>query len=146
MPISFQPTFSIQTTDTTLCMFRTAYLWGNLVNCHKIHKSHSDLDLSCFLHYGESELSAFCTLCSYKMWKMCKVHAPRIAEICFFGFLHLLSHKKPKRCKRHITIITECEKTRRTAQHAELNLSLPKSVSVYHDLIYFIWVGKSAEV
>ena len=33
---------SRQTTDTTLCMFRTAYLWGNLVNCHKIHKKHSD--------------------------------------------------------------------------------------------------------
>ena len=57
-----------------------------------------------------------------------------------------MAHKKPKRCKRHITIITGCEKTRRTAQHAELNLSPPKSVSVYHDLIYFIWVGKSAEV
>ena len=42
MPFSFQPTFSIQTTDTTLCMFRTAYLWENQVNCHKIHKSHSD--------------------------------------------------------------------------------------------------------
>ena len=28
-------------------------------NRHKIHKNHSDLDLSCFLHCGESELSAF---------------------------------------------------------------------------------------
>lgn len=80
------------------------------------------------------------------MRKMLKVHASRIAEICLLSLLHLLSHKKPKRCKRHITIITGCEKTRRTAQHAELNLSPPKSVSVYHDLIYFIWVGKSAEV
>ena len=98
---SFQLTFSIQTTYTALCMFRAAYLWGNQVNRHKIQKKHSDLDLSCFLHYGESELSAFCTLCSYKMRKMLKVHAMRIAEICLFGFLHLLSHKKPKRCKSH---------------------------------------------
>ena len=38
-----------------------------------------------------------------KVRKMLKVHATRIAEICLFGFLHLLSHKKPKRCKSHIT-------------------------------------------
>ena len=49
-------------------------------------QNHSDLDLSCFLHCGESELSAFCTLCSYKMRKMRKVHAPRIAEICLLRF------------------------------------------------------------
>lgn len=95
---------------------------------------------------GKSELSAFCTLCSNKMRKMCKVHTPKVVWICLLSLLRLLSNKKPKRCKSHITIITECEKTRRTAQHAELNLSPPKSVSVYHDLIYFIWVGKSAEV
>ena len=54
------------------------------------------------LHYGESELSAFCTLCNYKMRKMCKVHASRITEICLLSLLHLLSRKKPKRCKIHI--------------------------------------------
>jgi len=32
-------------------MFRTAYLWGNQVNHHKIHKNHTDLNLY--------ELSAF---------------------------------------------------------------------------------------
>ena len=37
----------------------------------------------------------------WKMRKMLKVHVPRIAEICILGFLHLLSHKKPKRCKSH---------------------------------------------
>ena len=37
----------------------------------------------------------------WKMRKMLKVHAPRIAEICLLGFLHLLFHKKPKRCKIH---------------------------------------------
>ena len=35
------------------------------------------------------------------MRKMCKAHVPRVAEICLLGFLHLLSHKKPKRCKIH---------------------------------------------
>ena len=83
-------------------MFRMTYLWGNQGNRHKIHKSHRVQVSPCSLQYVESELSAFCTLCSYKMRKMCKVHAPRIAEICLFGFLHLLSRKKPKRCKIHI--------------------------------------------
>ena len=55
----------------------------------------------CSLNYGKSELSAFCIFCNYKMRKMCKVHVQRIAEICLLGFLHLLSHKKPKRCKIH---------------------------------------------
>ena len=49
-----------------------------------------------------SELSALCTLCSCKMLKMCKVHTQRISEICLLSFLHLLSLKKPKRCKIHI--------------------------------------------
>ena len=117
---------------------RTAYLWGNQIKRHKIHKNHSNLNHLNFPHFQHNQI--------WKVRKMLKVHVPRIVEICLLGFLHLLSHKKPKRCKSHITIITECEKTRRTAQHAELNLSPPKSVSVYHDLIYFIWVGKSAEV
>ncbi len=54
------------------------------------------------LNYGKSELFAFCTLCRFKMWKMCKVHVQRIADICLLGFLHLLSHKKSKRCMTHI--------------------------------------------
>jgi len=45
MPLSFQPTDSVQATDTTLCVFRTAYLCGNSVNRHKIHKNHTDLHL-----------------------------------------------------------------------------------------------------
>ena len=48
----FQQTDSIQTTDTTLCVFRTAYLWGNQVNRHKIHKNHSDLNHLNFPHFA----------------------------------------------------------------------------------------------
>ena len=95
MLFSFQPTGSIQTTDTTLCMFRTAYLWGNQVNRHKIHKNHNNMNHLNFPHFQHNRI--------WKVRKMLKVHAPRIAVNCLFGFLHLLSHKKPKRCKRHIT-------------------------------------------
>lgn len=90
---SFQLTFSIQTTYTALCMFRAAYLWENLVNRHKIHKDHNNLNHLNFPHFQHNRI--------WKVRKMLKVHAPRIAEICLFGFLHLLSDKKPKKCKSH---------------------------------------------
>lgn len=90
---SFQPTFNRQATYISLCMFRTAYLWGNQVNRHKINQNHSDMNHLNFPHFQHNRI--------WKVRKMLKVHALRIAEICLFGFLHLLSDKKPKRCKIH---------------------------------------------
>ena len=73
MPFSFQPTFSIQTTDIYLCMFRTAYLWGNQVNRHKIHKNHSDMNHLNFPHSQHNRI--------WKVWKMLKVHVHKIKSV-----------------------------------------------------------------